>query len=63
MEKQGIKIMARNREASHEYFIEEQFEAGIELCGTEVKSIRAGTLNLRHQKRRASGQSNAHFPL
>ena len=47
MEKQGIKIMARNREASHEYFIEEQFEAGIELCGTEVKSIRAGTLNLK----------------
>ncbi len=47
MEKQGIKIMARNREASHEYFIEEQFEAGIELCGTEVKSIRAGKLNLK----------------
>ncbi len=39
--------MARNREASHEYFIEEEFEAGIELCGTEVKSIRAGTLNLK----------------
>ena len=39
--------MARNREASHEYFIEEQFEAGIELLGTEVKSIRAGTLNLK----------------
>ena len=47
MEKQGIKVMARNREASHEYFIEEQFEAGIELCGTEVKSIRAGKLNLK----------------
>ena len=47
MEKQGIKIMARNREASHEYFIEEQFEAGIELCGTEVKSIRQGNLNLK----------------
>ena len=47
MEKQSIKIMARNREASHEYFIEEQFEAGIELCGTEVKSIRAGKLNLK----------------
>ena len=47
MEKQGIKIMARNREAIHEYFIEEQFEAGIELCGTEVKSIRAGKLNLK----------------
>jgi len=43
----AIKIMARNREASHEYFIEEEMEAGIELKGTEVKSIRAGTLNLK----------------
>ena len=47
MEKQGIKIVALNREARHEYFIEEEYEAGIELCGTEVKSIRAGTLNLK----------------
>ena len=47
MEKQGIKIMATNREARHEYFIEEEFEAGIELSGTEVKSIRQGTLNLK----------------
>ena len=47
MEKQSIKVMATNREARHEYFIEEEFEAGIELCGTEVKSIRAGTLNLK----------------
>lgn len=39
--------MARNREAYHEYFVEEEFEAGIELTGTEVKSIRAGTLNLK----------------
>ena len=47
MENTAIKIMARNREASHEYFIEEEMEAGIELMGTEVKSIRAGTLNLK----------------
>ena len=39
--------MARNREAYHEYFVEEEFEAGIELVGTEVKSIRQGTLNLK----------------
>ena len=39
--------MARNREAYHEYFVEEDMEAGIELCGTEVKSIRQGTLNLK----------------
>jgi len=47
LEKQGVKIMATNREARHEYFIEEEFEAGIELSGTEVKSIRQGTLNLK----------------
>ena len=47
MEKQGIKIMATNREARHEYFIEDEFEAGIALSGTEVKSIRQGTLNLK----------------
>ena len=47
LEKQGIKIMATNREARHEYFIEEEYEAGIELQGTEVKSIRQGTLNLK----------------
>ncbi len=47
LEKQSIKVMARNREARHEYFIEEDFEAGIELRGTEVKSIRQGTLNLK----------------
>ena len=43
----GVKVMARNQKAHHEYFIEERFEAGIELVGTEVKSIRAGTLSLK----------------
>ena len=47
LEKESIKVMARNREAYHEYFVEEELEAGIELCGTEVKSIRQGTLNLK----------------
>ncbi len=47
MEQQDIKIMARNREAYHEYFVEEEMEAGIELVGTEVKSIRKGNLNLK----------------
>ena len=47
LEKDSIKVMARNREAYHEYFVEEEMEAGIELCGTEVKSIRQGTLNLK----------------
>lgn len=47
MEKRGIKIAAQNRKAFHDYFVEDRFEAGIELFGTEVKSIRAGTLNLK----------------
>ena len=47
LEKESIRVMARNREAYHEYFVEEEMEAGIELCGTEVKSIRQGTLNLK----------------
>lgn len=47
LEKQGVKIVATNREARHEYFVEEEMEAGIELLGTEVKSIRQGTLNLK----------------
>ncbi|MCI8811122.1 MAG: SsrA-binding protein SmpB [Oscillibacter sp.] len=46
-EKKGIKIAAQNRKAHHDYFVEDSFEAGIELAGTEVKSIRAGTLNLK----------------
>ena len=47
LEKESVKVMVRNREAYHEYFVEEEFEAGIELVGTEVKSIRQGTLNLK----------------
>ena len=46
MEK-GVKIIAKNPKAFHEYFVEERFEAGIELFGTEVKSVRLGTLNLK----------------
>lgn len=44
---EGIKTAASNRKAFHDYFVEERFEAGIELYGTEVKSIRAGTVNLK----------------
>ena len=46
-EKKGIKVMANNRKAFHDYFVEDKYEAGIELKGTEVKSVRAGTLNLK----------------
>ena len=47
MEKRGTKTAAVNRKASHDYFIEARYEAGIELCGTEVKSIRLGQVNLK----------------
>ncbi|MFL0267655.1 SsrA-binding protein SmpB [Candidatus Clostridium radicumherbarum] len=43
----GNKTVAENRKARHDYFIEEAMEAGIELVGTEVKSIRAGKANLK----------------
>lgn len=45
--KSGVKVVAQNRKAHHDYFVEDQFEAGIELFGTEVKSIRAGQVNLK----------------
>ena len=41
------KTIAQNKKARHDYFVEESFEAGIELCGTEVKSIRQGRVNLK----------------
>ena len=47
MEHKGMKIMAKNRQVYHDYFVEEEYEAGIELFGTEVKSIRLGTLSLK----------------
>lgn len=68
MEHKGMKIMAKNRQVYHDYFVEEEYEAGIELFGTEVKSIRAGTLNLKdawcgHQRWGALRQPNAYFSL
>lgn len=47
MKSEGIKIACENRKARHDYFIHETYEAGIELRGTEVKSLRAGKANLR----------------
>lgn len=43
----GIKVIATNKKAYHDYYIEETFEAGLVLAGTEVKSIRAGKVNLK----------------
>lgn len=47
MKPSGIKPVAQNKKAFHDYFIEETLETGIVLTGTEVKSIRAGKVNLR----------------
>ena len=44
---EGAKIITLNRQARHEYFVIETLETGIELVGTEVKSLRAGTVNLK----------------
>ena len=47
MEHKGVKVVAKNSKAYHDYFIEDKYEAGIELAGTEVKSIRQGHVNLK----------------
>jgi SsrA-binding protein len=43
----NMKTIAQNKKARHDHFVEETYEAGIELCGTEVKSLRAGRVNLK----------------
>lgn len=47
MRSKGTKTVAENRKVRHEYFVIETYEAGIELVGTEVKSIRMGSVNLK----------------
>ena len=47
MEQKSIKSIAKNKKAGHDYFIDDSYEAGIELFGSEVKSIRAGQVNLK----------------
>ena len=44
---ESVKVVAKNSKAYHDYFIEEKYDAGIELAGTEVKSIRQGHVNLK----------------
>ena len=45
--KDTIQVIARNKKAYHDYFVLDTYEAGIELCGTEIKSIRRGRVNLK----------------
>jgi len=47
LEKEKIKQITVNRKARHDYFVEETYECGIALAGTEVKSLRAGAVNLK----------------
>ena len=65
MKNSGHKIVARNRKASHDYFLEDFAEAGIVLLGTEIKSIRAGQVSLKEAYVRLDGQEaflvNAHI--
>ena len=46
MEQKSIKSIAKNKKAGHDYFIDDSYEAGIELFGTEVKSVRLGKVNI-----------------
>jgi SsrA-binding protein len=52
----GIKVVARNRKASHEFFLLERFEAGLVLQGSEIKSIRAGQVSLAEAYVRVDGR-------
>ena len=60
-----IKVVATNRKASHEYFLGDRLEAGLELRGTEIKSVRAGQVSLREAYVRIAGREawlmNAHI--
>lgn len=59
------KVLARNRKAAHDYFIQEKFEAGLVLQGSEIKSIRAGQVSLKEAYVRTDGREawlvNAHI--
>ena len=68
MERASTKTITLNRKARHDYFVEDSFEAGIELFGTEVKSLRKVRLQpqgqlVRRRGRGALHQADAHLPL
>ncbi|MBO5403294.1 MAG: SsrA-binding protein SmpB [Clostridia bacterium] len=47
MDNNAKRLIASNKKAYHDYFVDETYEAGIELCGTEVKSLRQGAVNMK----------------
>lgn len=64
---EGIKIVAQNRKAAHDYFLEDRFEAGLVLTGTEIKSVRAGKAQIKEAYVRVDGNTallvNAHISI
>ena len=56
MEKSGMKLVANNKKAYHDYFIEDTYEAGIALHGTEVKSLRMGKCSIKEAFVRPDGE-------
>ena len=66
--KKGMKLIANNKKAFHDYFIEDTYEAGIALAGTEVKSLRMGKCSIKEsfipcRERRGLHLRNAYQPL
>lgn len=61
----GEKVVARNRKASHDFFLQEKYEAGLVLQGSEIKAIRAGQISLKEAYVRTDGRQawliNAHI--
>ena len=55
MSKDSVKLIANNKKAYHDYFIEQKYEAGIELVGTEVKSLRGGKCSIKESFIRIEG--------
>ena len=56
MGKEAVKLIANNKKAYHDYFIEDTYEAGIELVGTEVKSLRMGKCSIKESFIRKRGR-------
>ena len=64
MSKEGMKLVANNKKAYHDFFIEEKYEAGLVLHGTEVKSLRMGKCSIKEAYiRRALDHGNEHLSL
>ncbi len=65
MSDQAVKVVATNRKAQHDYFLEDRFEAGVALQGSEIKSVRAGQISLREAYVKNDGREvwliNAHI--